>query len=159
MLNGLYNPSSSEKVITINGINDLTIRLFHCLINRVISIMILIKIQKNNPTITMKYIIFQKPPGYLSQIGLSLIIKMKRMEIIMDILIFFIIDVGVFFTMPHNGGHMRSGGFRSESLSTEGEATLEALRLATHKPRHYLYAVLPPVVLLFFIHLTISSYL
>jgi len=42
---------------------------------------------------------------------------------------------------------MSSGGFRSESLSTEAETTIEVLRLATHKLRHYLYAVLPAVFL------------
>jgi len=41
-----------------------------------------------------------------------------------------------------NVWHMSSGGFRSELLSTEAKTTLEVLRLATHKPRHYLYAVL-----------------
>ena len=41
-----------------------------------------------------------------------------------------------------NVWHMSSGGFRSESLSTEAENTIKVLRLATHKPRHYLYAVL-----------------
>ena len=41
-----------------------------------------------------------------------------------------------------NVWHMSSGGFRSRSLSTEAEPTIEVLRLATHKPRHYLYAVL-----------------
>jgi hypothetical protein len=43
--------------------------------------------------------------------------------------------------MVHNGGHMSTGGFRSKSLSTEVETTIELLKLATHKPRHYLYAV------------------
>jgi len=47
-----------------------------------------------------------------------------------------------YFTLAANVGHMSSGGFRSESLSTEAEITIEVLRLATHKPRHYLYAVL-----------------
>lgn len=37
---------------------------------------------------------------------------------------------------------MSSGGFRSESLSTETETKIEVLHLATHKTRHYLYAVL-----------------
>jgi len=37
------------------------------------------------------------------------------------------------FIMPHNGGHMSSGGFRSDSLSTEAETTIEVLRLATHR--------------------------
>lgn len=36
---------------------------------------------------------------------------------------------------------MYSGGFRSNSLSTEAEITLEVLPMATHKPRHYLYSV------------------
>jgi hypothetical protein len=35
-----------------------------------------------------------------------------------------------------NVGHMSSGGFRSDLLSTEAETTIELLRLATHKPRH-----------------------
>lgn len=37
---------------------------------------------------------------------------------------------------------MNSGEFRSESLSTEAETVIEALRFVTHKPRHYLNAVL-----------------
>jgi len=41
-----------------------------------------------------------------------------------------------------NVWHMSSGGVRSKSLSTEAETTIEVLRLTTHKPRHYLYAVL-----------------
>jgi len=50
--------------------------------------------------------------------------------------------LSVALTLVANGGHMSSGGFRSESLSTEAETTIELLHLATHKPRHYLYAVL-----------------
>ena len=46
------------------------------------------------------------------------------------------------FTVAHNVWHMSSGGFRSESLSTEAETTIGVLHLATHKTRHYLYAVL-----------------
>jgi len=49
------------------------------------------------------------------------------------------------FIITHNVGHMSSGGFRSESLSTEAETTIEVLSLATHKPRHYLYAMLANV--------------
>jgi hypothetical protein len=41
-----------------------------------------------------------------------------------------------------NVGHMSSGGFRSSSLLTEKEATIETLNLAIHESRHYLYAVL-----------------
>jgi hypothetical protein len=41
---------------------------------------------------------------------------------------------------------MSSGGFRSVSLSTNVEITIEVLPLATHKSRHYLYAVLYAVV-------------
>src|SRR4030043_583984 len=37
---------------------------------------------------------------------------------------------------------MGSGGFRSCLLSTEAETTIEVLPLATHKHRHYLYAML-----------------
>jgi len=48
-------------------------------------------------------------------------------------------------TMVANVGHMSSGGFRSSSLSTEAEIAIELLPLATHKPRHYLYAVLAEV--------------
>jgi hypothetical protein len=44
--------------------------------------------------------------------------------------------------MADHAWHMSNGGFRSESLSTEAEITIEILPLATHKPRHYLYAVL-----------------
>ena len=36
--------------------------------------------------------------------------------------------------MTVNVGHMSSGGFRSESLSTEVETKIEILRLANHKP-------------------------
>ena len=36
------------------------------------------------------------------------------------------------FIITHNVGHMSSGGFRSESLSTEAETTIEVLHLATH---------------------------
>jgi len=50
--------------------------------------------------------------------------------------------VRMIFKMVANGWHMSSGGFQSTSLSTETEITIEALPLATHKPRHYLYAVL-----------------
>jgi hypothetical protein len=49
--------------------------------------------------------------------------------------------------LAHNGWHMSSGGFRSESLSTEAETTIEVLHLVTHKPRHYLYAVLVAVII------------
>lgn len=35
---------------------------------------------------------------------------------------------------------MSSGGFRSRSLSTDAETTIEVLHLTTHKPRHYSYA-------------------
>jgi len=55
----------------------------------------------------------------------------------------------VSFWLTYNVGHMRSGGVRSDSLSTEAEITIEVLPLVTHKPRHYLYAVLAPV----FIHI------
>jgi len=51
--------------------------------------------------------------------------------------------------MPANGGHISSGGFRSESVSTEAETTIEVLPLANHKPRHYLYAVLACVIIHF----------
>ena len=44
--------------------------------------------------------------------------------------------------MTANVGHMSIGGLRSDSLSTEAETTIEVLRLAIHKPRHYLYAML-----------------
>ncbi len=44
---------------------------------------------------------------------------------------------------------MSSGGFRSKSLSTEAETTIEVLPLATHKPRHYLYAVLAGVNIIY----------
>jgi hypothetical protein len=37
---------------------------------------------------------------------------------------------------------MSIGGIRSGSLSTEAETTIELLRLATYKSRHYLYAML-----------------
>ena len=43
---------------------------------------------------------------------------------------------------------MSSGGVRSSSLSTEEGNTIEALRLATHKARHYLYAVLAAAIFL-----------
>jgi hypothetical protein len=33
--------------------------------------------------------------------------------------------------MAHNVGHISSGGFRSESLSTEAETTIELLPLVT----------------------------
>jgi len=39
-----------------------------------------------------------------------------------------------FSNIAHNVGHMSSGGFRSESLSTEAEIKIEVLHLATHKP-------------------------
>lgn len=52
--------------------------------------------------------------------------------------------------MVANVWHMSSGGFRSESLSTEAETTIEVLNLATHKPCHYLYAVLAPVNFYFY---------
>jgi hypothetical protein len=45
------------------------------------------------------------------------------------------------FGLLPNGWHM-SGGFRSDYLSTEAETKIEVLPLATHKPRHYLYAML-----------------
>jgi hypothetical protein len=51
--------------------------------------------------------------------------------------------------LAHNVGHMSSGGFRSELLSTEAGTKIEVLPLATHKPRHYLYAVLWPVIYFF----------
>ena len=54
------------------------------------------------------------------------------------------------FKVAHNVGHMSSGGFISETLSTEAETTIEVMPLVTHKPRHYLYAVLPPVLFFFF---------
>ena len=50
------------------------------------------------------------------------------------------------YSIVANDWHMSSGGFRSESLSIEVETTIEVLRLATHKPRHYLYAVLAVAV-------------
>lgn len=49
------------------------------------------------------------------------------------------------FSLTDNVGHMSIGGVRSESLSTELETIIELLRLATHKARHYLYAVLAVV--------------
>jgi hypothetical protein len=55
-----------------------------------------------------------------------------------------------FFWFVANVWHMSSGGFRSDSLSTEAETKIGVLRLATHKPRHYLYAVLAPVVIFYF---------
>lgn len=48
----------------------------------------------------------------------------------------------MFILLAANVWHMSSGGFRSKSLSTEAVTKIEVLRLATHKPRHYLYAVL-----------------
>jgi hypothetical protein len=54
---------------------------------------------------------------------------------------------------------MSSGGFRSKSLSTEAEIIIEVLPLATHKPRHYLYAVLPAVLFYSFIHQIASKHL
>jgi len=41
-----------------------------------------------------------------------------------------------------NVGHMSSGGFRSDSLSTEAETIIEVQPLTFHKTRHYIYAVL-----------------
>jgi hypothetical protein len=51
-----------------------------------------------------------------------------------------------FLGLHPNVGHMSIGGVRSDLLSTEAETTIEILRLATYKARHYLYAVLCPVV-------------
>jgi hypothetical protein len=48
----------------------------------------------------------------------------------------------IFYCIAHNVWHMSSGGFRNESLATEAETKIEVLHLATHEPRHYLYAVL-----------------
>ena len=55
---------------------------------------------------------------------------------------------------------MSSGGYRTTFLSTEAETTIEVLHLATHKPRHYLYAMLAHVVyysvfVVVFIHFSI----
>ncbi len=58
-------------------------------------------------------------------------------------------NIAWFVKMPYNGWHMSSGGFRSESLSTEAEIKIEVLTLATHKPRYYLYAVLALVIFLY----------
>jgi hypothetical protein len=59
-----------------------------------------------------------------------------------------------FFKMGYNVGHMSIGGFRSDSLSTEAETIIDVLRLATHEPRHYLYAVLPAGFYLIIINIT-----
>jgi hypothetical protein len=48
--------------------------------------------------------------------------------------------------VARNVGNMGSGGFRCGPLSTETETTIDVLHLATHKPRHYLYAMLCTVV-------------
>ena len=52
---------------------------------------------------------------------------------------------------------MSSGGFRNELFSTEAKTTIEVLRLATHKHRHYLYAALATVIFLFHIYVQISN--
>jgi len=49
---------------------------------------------------------------------------------------------------------MSIGGVRSDSLSTEAETTIEVLRLATYKARHYLYAMLAAVI---FFHQSFSQ--
>jgi len=58
----------------------------------------------------------------------------------------------IFIFMVANGGHMRSDGFRSKSLLTDAETKIEVLPLATHKPRHYLYAMLCLVFILIILH-------
>ena len=48
----------------------------------------------------------------------------------------------VFHKIVGNVGHTSSGVDQRESLLTEVEITIEVQPMVTHKPRHYLYAVL-----------------
>jgi len=59
---------------------------------------------------------------------------------------------GLFSILP-NVGHMSSGGFRSKPLSNEAETPIEILPLATHKHRHYLYAVLAAGIIIIFLQI------
>jgi len=66
--------------IIINGRNNFTFKFFRFLIIRIISINIFTINQKKRIVIARKNKMFQYPPGFLSQIGRSLINPINRIE-------------------------------------------------------------------------------